>query len=123
VSAKRSALGRGLGALIPGGSDARNADTTSEAKTPASREQAPGSSASPAVMPTPRDVENPPGPLQIAVERIRPNPDQPRRVFDPAHLKELSESIVRHGVLQPVVVRYAGDGDYELIVGERRWRA
>lgn len=119
MSAKRSALGRGLGALIPGGSDGRKGGAASEAKAPASMEAVPGLGATA----TPRDVENPPGPLQIAVERIRPNPDQPRRVFDPAHLKELSESIARHGVLQPVVVRYAGDGDYELIVGERRWRA
>jgi ParB family chromosome partitioning protein len=56
------------------------------------------------------------------VDRIRPNPDQPRRDFDADELAGLSDSIVRHGLLQPVVVRQGGDG-YELVVGERRWRA
>jgi ParB family chromosome partitioning protein len=61
-------------------------------------------------------------PTELPVERIRPNPDQPRRRFDPAELERLAESIRRHGVLQPVVVRAVDDG-YELLVGERRWRA
>ena len=62
------------------------------------------------------------GPQQIAVSAIRPNPYQPRREFDPEALKELAESISQHGVLQPLVVRAAAQG-YELIAGERRWRA
>lgn len=59
---------------------------------------------------------------QINLDQIRPNPFQPRRTFDEASLEELSDSIRRQGVLQPVVVRPMGEG-YELIVGERRWRA
>jgi ParB family chromosome partitioning protein len=58
----------------------------------------------------------------LDVERIDPNPHQPRAAFDDAHLRELAESIKRHGVLQPVVVRRAGDR-YELVLGERRLRA
>ncbi len=62
------------------------------------------------------------GPQHIAVSAIRPNPYQPRREFEPAALKELADSIAQHGVLQPLVVRSAAQG-YELIAGERRWRA
>lgn len=59
---------------------------------------------------------------EIPLSRIRPNPFQPRGIFDPAALAELQKSIESHGVLQPVVVRAMGDG-YELISGERRFRA
>jgi ParB family chromosome partitioning protein len=59
---------------------------------------------------------------QIEVDRIRPNPRQPRRTFGTDELAGLADSIVRHGLLQPVVVRESADG-YELVVGERRWRA
>jgi ParB family chromosome partitioning protein len=59
----------------------------------------------------------------IPVSEIDPNPEQPRRHFNSEHLDELASSIRRHGVLQPVVVRRAAGGRYELIVGERRWRA
>lgn len=65
----------------------------------------------------------PTGSAELAIESIRPNPYQPRRTFDDAALHELSESIRRHGVLQPVVVRQVAEGSYELIAGERRWRA
>jgi ParB family chromosome partitioning protein len=93
---KRSALGRGLGALIPG----------------ASRER----SAEPAPAPDPKATS------ELPIERIRPNPEQPRRRFDAAELERLADSIRRHGMLQPVVVRAVDDG-FELVVGERRWRA
>jgi ParB family chromosome partitioning protein len=59
---------------------------------------------------------------ELPVESIRPNPRQPRTVFDEEALDELVGSIREVGVLQPVVVRAVGDG-YELIMGERRWRA
>ncbi|HEY8487302.1 MAG TPA: ParB/RepB/Spo0J family partition protein [Limnochordales bacterium] len=58
----------------------------------------------------------------IEVGRIRPGALQPRRHLDPAELEELAQSIREHGVLQPLLVRAAGDG-YELLAGERRWRA
>lgn len=62
---------------------------------------------------------------ELPLESIRPNPFQPRKTFDPVALDELADSIRRHGVLQPIVVRpMAGDdGQYEIIAGERRWRA
>ena len=58
----------------------------------------------------------------IPVDRIRPNPSQPRKTFDAASLDELKASIGEHGVLVPILVRELQDG-YELIAGERRWRA
>ena len=60
---------------------------------------------------------------QIAVDRIEPNPAQPRTSIDAASLDELKASIYDHGVVQPILVRGAGDGRFELVAGERRWRA
>lgn len=62
------------------------------------------------------------GLLHIELNRIKPNPFQPRKTMDPGGLEELRDSIANHGILQPVVVR-AASGGYELISGERRWRA
>ena len=61
-------------------------------------------------------------PREIAVERITPSPFQPRRTFDEAKIDELAASIRIQGIIQPIVVRPHGDG-FELIAGERRWRA
>lgn len=63
------------------------------------------------------------GVLEISVERIERNPDQPRSAFDDALLGELAASIAVHGVIQPVIVRAVADGTYQLIAGERRLRA
>lgn len=60
---------------------------------------------------------------EIAVTAIAPNPYQPRREFDEAPLQELADSIAASGLLQPVVVRARPNGRFELIAGERRWRA
>ena len=60
---------------------------------------------------------------EIAVDKIRIAPRQPRQIFDPEKLAELAESIKELGVIQPVVVRPGQEGGYELIAGERRWRA
>lgn len=60
---------------------------------------------------------------EIAVGSVAPNPRQPRRSFDEEALEELSASITEVGLLQPVVVRKLGEGNYELVMGERRWRA
>lgn len=60
---------------------------------------------------------------ELAVSAIAPNPYQPRHDFDEAQLKELADSIEASGLLQPVVVRSRPNGRYELIAGERRWRA
>ena len=63
------------------------------------------------------------GVRNIDVDRIQPNPEQPRLVFDEATLEELAASIREHGVLQPILVRPLDDGEFQLIAGERRWRA
>jgi ParB family chromosome partitioning protein len=55
--------------------------------------------------------------------QVRPNPNQPRREFDEQALLELAQSIEREGVIQPVIVRRLAPGEYEIIAGERRWRA
>lgn len=60
---------------------------------------------------------------EIPLPLVSPNPFQPRRVFDDAALGELADSVKAKGMLQPVLVRRLGDGGYELIAGERRWRA
>ena len=59
----------------------------------------------------------------VPVERIDPNPEQPRLTFDQETLQELAASITEHGVLQPVLVRPGATGRYQLVAGERRWRA
>jgi ParB family chromosome partitioning protein len=107
MTARRNALGRGLGALIPG------------AGTPATAPSRPA----PVDEATPVETEAPAGgPTSIPVALIDPNPEQPRRLFDEEQLERLAASVRRHGILQPVVVRRAGDR-FELIVGERRFRA
>jgi ParB family chromosome partitioning protein len=60
---------------------------------------------------------------EIAVGQIIPNPNQPRREFDPVALQELSDSIRELGIVQPITLRDQGDGTYLIIAGERRWRA
>ena len=59
----------------------------------------------------------------VNINDIEPNRDQPRKFFDDEALKELSDSIAMHGVIQPLLVRPLSDGGYQLIAGERRWRA
>lgn len=118
MAARRSALGRGLGALIPGAQDAKGpAQEGSPARALAEPGRAEGSQAT--------EAASEPGVAHLPVERIEPNPQQPRRVFDEAELGQLAASLRRHGLLQPVVVRARADapGRYELVVGERRWRA
>ncbi len=85
---KRSALGKGIAALIPESTSLRPGTVT-----------------------------------EVAIGEIRPNPLQPRRQFAAASLEELAASIRQHGLLQPVVVSRSPAGGYELIAGERRWRA
>jgi ParB family transcriptional regulator, chromosome partitioning protein len=100
----KPALGRGLGALLG----------TPPARTPAA----------PVVSAPPPPVEGPPGEAvqRVALNRIRPCPFQPRKSFPEEALRELADSIREQGIVQPLIVRSA-DGFYELIAGERRWRA
>lgn len=100
-AAPKSRLGRGLGGLIAAASPAKPA--------------APAPAPSPAIPAAP-------GFAEIAVSIIVPSPYQARREISPAQLSELAESIRSEGLLQPVVVRKAGD-KFELVAGERRWRA
>lgn len=60
---------------------------------------------------------------EIEISRIVPNPDQPRRTFDDDSLEELAASIRELGIVQPLTLRLASDGNYQIIAGERRWRA
>ena len=73
------------------------------------------------------DLEDPvreSGPYKLLpIHKVEPNPDQPRRDFDDAELEALSESISVHGILQPLTVRELSSGYYQIIAGERRWRA
>lgn len=105
----KPALGRGLGALLGGASVA--------AKPPQ-----PGSPASVPVA-TPAAVIEPHERVQrVPLGRIRPCPFQPRKDFTPDTLRELADSIREQGIVQPLIVRDRGD-HFELIAGERRWRA
>ncbi len=76
-----------------------------------------------ALIPTESVPDDQPTYVQLPVDGIRPNPDQPRSRFDEEALNELAASIVEVGVLQPVVVSRTEDGAHYLIAGERRWRA
>jgi ParB family chromosome partitioning protein len=91
----RKALGRGLGALLP------TRPTNQPAPTPAPAEEAS---------------------LTVPIDSIDPNPLQPRRVFQSERLSELAQSIRANGIIQPLVVRRSGER-FQLVAGERRWRA
>ena len=111
----RKALGRGLSSLIPQAPARKRTRPQSPSKTAVT---------DPVADPIPTEsVASKSGPSEIDLDRIRPNRDQPRKDFDETALEELAESLKAQGVIQPVVVRSVEDGKYELIVGERRWRA
>ncbi len=125
----RGGLGRGLGALIPQGPpiSATNAPRESApvVVTPAAvaPEQAAPLAGSPAALVEPQLAPVPGARFaEIAVDSIYPNPKQPRQVFDEDAMEELKVSIQEVGLLQPIVVRELDEG-YELVMGERRWRA
>ena len=71
----------------------------------------------------PEGAQGAPSVRNVPVDRIDSNPDQPRLSFDEDTLNELAASITEHGVLQPILVRPGAEGRYQLIAGERRWRA
>jgi ParB family chromosome partitioning protein len=142
VAQQRRGLGKGLGALIP---------EAPRAGTAAGREATNGAAASGgadssgathgsvdvinrdqfAGAPVPANEASDTGLRQVAgayfeevaVGSVAPNPRQPRQTFDEDALEELAASITEVGLLQPVVVRKLADGNYELVMGERRWRA
>lgn len=98
---KPKGLGRGLGALL-GESRREEPLASGEGGGPASRAG---------------------GLAMLPISQITPHPDQPRRVFDEAALEELAASIAQRGVIQPIIVRPVAGGRYQLVAGERRWRA
>ena len=61
--------------------------------------------------------------LNLPIQKVEPNPQQPRKNFDPEELQALADSIALHGVIQPLTVRRMDNGFYQIIAGERRWRA
>jgi ParB family chromosome partitioning protein len=150
VSEKKRGLGRGLGALIPtapGKEDGASSgpspvDLLIPARAPAAARPATtagdgaparnadagkgaGEDASPATVADPDAAPTAGGAYfaELPRDAITPNPRQPREVFDEEAMAELVHSVREVGLLQPIVVRPQGDGRYELIMGERRWRA
>jgi len=101
MAAKKRGLGRGLDALLGGASRDAYLEPKEEA---AQRQETPLSTTLP-------------------VDLIQRGRHQPRRDFDPDSLRELADSIAAQGVIQPIVVRPVGEGRYEIVAGERRWRA
>lgn len=115
-------LGKGLAGLISGNAAKK---ATAPAATPAKKASASASSAEPAKAECAVAVaekSSSPSFLEIAVSKIEPNPYQPRRDFEESQLSDLAESIRSEGLIQPIVVREV-NGVYQLIAGERRWRA
>jgi ParB family chromosome partitioning protein len=113
-SQPRRGLGRGLGSLIPTGPR-----TDAEGAPPDVGEEAGQATPPPA---TPELVGGSYF-AELPLASITPNPVQPRQVFDEDAMSELVTSIGEVGLLQPVVVRPLGDDRFELVMGERRWRA
>jgi ParB family chromosome partitioning protein len=103
VKQKPKGLGRGLGALM--GDSRREEPLARPTDSKSSR------------------PETANGLAMLAIADIEPHPDQPRHFFDEATLDELAASIAQRGVIQPVIVRPIGRGRYQLVAGERRWRA
>ena len=137
MAQQRRGLGKGLGALIPeasrpGASGGAGGPGGAFASTPT--RNATGAGGSDRTGEAPGGGAGDPGDTglrpvtgayfeEVAVDAIAPNPRQPRRSFDEEALDELAASITEVGLLQPVVVRSLGGGRYELVMGERRWRA
>lgn len=118
MAEKRPALGRGLNALIP---PAPLVDRTAAIPPGSSPPATPGAPppTSPGAVAGPRDAQRP---AELDIDLLSRNPNQPRAEWDEARLDELAQSIRTHGVIQPILVRRAGER-LEIVAGERRWRA
>ncbi len=108
----KSALGRGLGALLGGVSGSPKPPSTAPETAPTASAEIQQKAA-----PHPEPLSH-----HVSLDRIRPSSLQPRKDFSPEALEELADSIRSQGIIQPLTVRSSGDG-FELIAGERRWRA
>ncbi|HSZ05918.1 MAG TPA: ParB/RepB/Spo0J family partition protein, partial [Solirubrobacteraceae bacterium] len=113
MAQQKRGLGKGLGALIPTGPMPGAGPSTVAAGPTGSAGAAAGH----------RGSVDGAYFQELPIDAVSPNPRQPREVFDEEALDELADSIREVGLLQPVVVREAGPGQYELVMGERRWRA
>lgn len=133
MASSKSRLGRGLSGLISGGTASQGAAAKKKASATATEKTTPskngtrakgsnGSTTEPAPEKPVAAAAGLPGYAEILVSRIDANPFQPRKEFDSERLRELAESIRAEGLLQPIVVRRVADR-YQLIAGERRWRA
>lgn len=109
MSGKKMGLGRGLNTLIP------KAPIVDEEDVEQVKKKVSRSSKS-------KKKAEPEKELTLPIDKIEPNPDQPRNQFDEDTLQELSDSIKQYGMLQPILVT-PKDDFYEIIAGERRWRA
>jgi ParB family chromosome partitioning protein len=130
VAQQRRGLGKGLGALIPeaprtGSATLGGAMTGSPVPVDIVHSGQPGDTPVTAYETDGTGLRQVAGAYfeEVAVGSITPNPRQPRRTFDDEALEELAASITEVGLLQPVVVRKLSEGKYELVMGERRWRA
>lgn len=113
--ASKKVLGRGLGAFFP------EYDEEGEGSKKKGKEGEEGDDTQGTAYVEPQQRVN--IVLQVPVDNIRPNPHQPRKEFNEERLAELAESIDKHGLIQPITVRYIGEKRFELISGERRLRA
>ena len=112
----KSRLGRGLSSLIS------VSELPVEAEVAATQEPAPAPAPSTETKATEQLVVPSASPAEIPLDEIRPNPYQPRKTIDEAKIAELAASLKSTGLVQPIIVRKV-DGAYQLIAGERRWRA
>lgn len=117
----KSRLGRGLASLIPPSAKTAVSPRTQDA--PSAVSTSPVNTPAPPALPEAASLSPEDGVQQIAIDKIIANTYQPRSEFDQAALEELTASVQAHGVLQPVMVRPRGGGRFELIAGERRYRA
>ncbi|MBC2606214.1 ParB/RepB/Spo0J family partition protein [Pelagicoccus albus] len=120
--AKKPRLGKGLAGLISGNKANQSAPAETKAKAPA---KTPAKKATKAVKAAPAPAPEPAGSpdfMELPISKVEPNPYQPRREFEESQLSDLAESIRSEGLIQPIVVREV-NGRYQLIAGERRWRA
>jgi ParB family transcriptional regulator, chromosome partitioning protein len=118
MNVRRGGLGRGLGALIPSAPTDEPRPSLVERDVSVESDQP---AAVPATSAAPEELAA--YFAEIPIDAIVPNPRQPRVIFDEEALSELVHSVREIGLLQPIVVRPTGPGTYELVMGERRWRA
>lgn len=117
----KPALGRGLGALLGGAKPTAKSPAPPTVSTPSSSTALPAA-ADPAVVPASSNGAGGEAVRRVALASVHPCPFQPRKEFTPEALRELADSIREQGIIQPLIVRPSGSG-FELIAGERRWRA